>query len=295
MAPMSPDPAPSADNRALRLATAAASPEAVARHDRDAWLALFARHGRAEDPVGIPPCEKGAHTLRPGSKVDDLERFWNAFIAKNEVRMDFLRDIVVGDEVVRDVVIHTRFGSGAEVRIPAHLRYALVTEDGALRIEHLFAHWDAREPGKQLATQGLRGRLTVANMGLGLLRHFGFNGAKAYGSGCRTGIRRAGIARVEGLIDALDARDADRVLAAFASASARVELPVGGESVTAERLLTALGPYARLTVDNVVASGWNVSASFTLRREGTVHAGVVFFEFDVVLQRIARARFFWDA
>ena len=37
------------------LALAGRSPAAVAVHDKSAWLSLFARHNRVEDPVGSAP------------------------------------------------------------------------------------------------------------------------------------------------------------------------------------------------------------------------------------------------
>jgi hypothetical protein len=129
-----------------------ASPAAVAAHDRDAWLQLFARNHVVEDPVGSRPVVGGLWDRRSGDRrYGALGRFWDTFIGPNEVSFDVHHDIVDGLTVIRDVVIHTRTPAGPSVETPAHLVYELVEEDGGLRISRLAAHWEVWPVLRQLA------------------------------------------------------------------------------------------------------------------------------------------------
>jgi hypothetical protein len=119
------------------LAAARRSPALVAAHDRDAWVALFARDYRIDDPVGSRPVVP----VTPGDR-GALERFWDTFIAPNDIVFDVHLDRVRDQQVVRDVTIRTRMPGGVEVVSPAHLRYDLVVEDGAVRIARMAAHWE---------------------------------------------------------------------------------------------------------------------------------------------------------
>ncbi|MGB0213112.1 nuclear transport factor 2 family protein, partial [Algiphilus sp.] len=130
------------------LACVRASPEAVAAHDKAAWLGLFADDAEVHDPVGS----------RGHRGHSAISRFYDTFIARNEIRFEVLAEGACDDIVFRDVVIHTRMGTGLTVAVPAHLRYQLVADDdGALRIRRLDAHWELRRMIGQSLHAGPRG------------------------------------------------------------------------------------------------------------------------------------------
>src|SRR5215212_421479 len=117
-------PAP-ADAEAL-LAVAKESPARVAAHDKAGWLALFARQGMIEDPVGAAPHRRSGSGEAGRDPLDD---FYETFIAPNDIRLDSSLDVVAGREVARDVVISTRLPHGAEAEVAAYLLYEIVEEE----------------------------------------------------------------------------------------------------------------------------------------------------------------------
>lgn len=110
------------------LAVVRSSPEAVAAHDKQRWMGLFAADYVIEDPVGSRPVR--------GATISD---FWDCFIAPHDIRFEVHHDWVDGLHVVRDVTIHTTLPTGIVVQTPAHLRYEL---DENLAIKRMAAHWE---------------------------------------------------------------------------------------------------------------------------------------------------------
>ena len=94
------------------------SPELVDRHDREGWLGLFSSEAVAEDPVGGGLNRKGKDWR--GDR-DGLSRFYDIFIAPNDIKFTVNQDIVMGNEVVRDVLIRTRLPNGAVSEVAAYL------------------------------------------------------------------------------------------------------------------------------------------------------------------------------
>lgn len=118
------------------------SPEFVAAHDKDGWLGIFAGQHVVEDPVGWRPVRSD----EPGA----LARFWDAFIAPNDIEFQVAQDWVDGFDVVRDVTIVTTLPNGVQVRTPAHLIYQTVYEDGPLKVRRMAAHWEPAANARQL-------------------------------------------------------------------------------------------------------------------------------------------------
>src|ERR1035437_759723 len=119
------------------------SPQAVAIHDKDAWLAIFARYNIVEDPVGSTPHVSGVYDCRSGVRgPGPLGRFFDTFIKPMDIVFHVDRDIVCGLGVARDLTIEIRMTPKVTVRVPMHLLYELVDEDGALKIQRLAAHWE---------------------------------------------------------------------------------------------------------------------------------------------------------
>lgn len=256
------------------------SPACVAAHDRAGWLALFARDAVVEDPVGAAPTPRAA-----------LGRFWDTFIADNEIAFAVTEDLTAGDEVVRDVDIHTRLSTGLRIEVPAHLFYEVVDEDGLPRLRRMRAVWDLRERTLGALKAGPRGWWTLcAVFGL-MLRVQGLGGVLGYARGLVCGVFARGRATVQRFAAAVTAGDA-RSLAALFQPGARLEFPVGTARSAAE-WLALLGPGAALRTAKVIAAG-HVTA-FRFRVEGGAlsgAAGVALLEFDPQTGAIAGARCF---
>jgi len=92
------------------LAVVERSPAWVEAQDRENWLALFGDDALVEDPVGAPPARKATGALG---------RFWDTFIAPHHILFEIRRDHVIGRDVFRDAVIHTRIGPHVAIEVPA--------------------------------------------------------------------------------------------------------------------------------------------------------------------------------
>jgi hypothetical protein len=272
------------------LAVVEASPACVARHDKQAWLALFADGAIVEDPVGSAPHRRGAR-VRGTPPDDELGRFWETFIAPNEIRFEVREDIVAGLEVVRDVIIHTRLSTGLEIRVPAHLLYELVEEGGSPRIRRLAAHWELPRLSGQALRSGWRGCATMVRLGGRMLRCQGLGGTLGYARGMVLGIGSRGRETVEALAAAVTARDEAVLRALFVAQDAFVEQPPGGR-VPPVDWLRALPAGSRLEASDVAAAGWTASFRFVLGRAAGETSGIAFLAFDPPSRRLVSARFF---
>ncbi|MHA7835812.1 MAG: nuclear transport factor 2 family protein, partial [Algiphilus sp.] len=183
------------------LACVQASPEAVARHDRAAWLGLFSDDAEVHDPVGA----------RPHCGAEAIARFYDTFIAPNDIVFEVDHEGVCKDLVWRDVTIHTRMATGLALSVPAHLRYQLTeTPAGDLRIRRLCAHWALASMVRQSLRQGWLGVRTYAGLTRHMLAQQGMAGAAGFARGFG-GIGARGCRRAEMLLSAL--RNHDRAVA----------------------------------------------------------------------------------
>ena len=147
------------------LEVARASPEAVGRHDREAWLALFTPDALVQDPVGAP-----------GHPRERLEDFWQIFIGPNDIAFEVHQDHVDGAWVYRDVTIHTRFPLGATLAVPVHLRYQIEGD----RLRRLHAHWELLGMSLQATLLGPRAWWDSTALSLRMLGRLGLRGTWAY-------------------------------------------------------------------------------------------------------------------
>ncbi len=115
------------------LAAVMRSPEAVGIHDKDAWLSIFASYNIVEDPVGSTPHVSGVYDSRSRRRDNAaLSRFYDTFIAANEISFHVERDIVCGLKVVRDLTIEIKMSAKVTVHVPMHLMYGLIHRVGYL-------------------------------------------------------------------------------------------------------------------------------------------------------------------
>ena len=169
----------------------AQSPAAVAAHDKQRWLRLWAPNFVVEDPVGSRPVLGGVVDRRSGERGDGaLSRFWDAFIAVNDITFDVHHDFVSGQRVVRDVTIRTVLPGGVRADTPAHLLYELVEHDGEIRIRRMAAHWEPLPVFRQLLRPATANARALLGMTLRMLRYLGPGatarfGAASFGVGAR--------------------------------------------------------------------------------------------------------------
>jgi hypothetical protein len=262
------------------MAVVERSPEWVAAHDRESWLALFGDDALVEDPVGAPPARKATGALG---------RFWDTFIAPHRIHFEVRRDHVIGRDVFRDVVIHTRIGPHVVIEVPAYLLYQL--DDGAhgLVVSRMAAHWQLGRLSLGALKLGPRAWLPMTRLFGRMLRLMGLSWVGGYLASLWSGIGARGLACANELVRAIERRDAAALAALFVDDAATVEL--GATRLVPSALLSALPPGSRLEVTAPVTAGW--TTSFRFRIDGPTPAeGLALLEFAADLRRIRRARFF---
>ena len=103
-----------------------------------------------------------------------MARFWNTYIATRAIRFETVGpDIVVRNEIVRDVTIVIVDDAGVELRAPAHLHYVLVngSRDHAPAISRLAAHWEVGPVLRQLAGVDRSRLRSIAGTAVRMVRH----------------------------------------------------------------------------------------------------------------------------
>jgi hypothetical protein len=217
------------------LSAVARSPEMVAAHDREGWVGLFADDDfRVDDPVGSRPVVPDDG---PDPKAS-LRRFWDTFIAPNDIRFEVHHEIPRNDHVVRDVTIHTRMPQGIEVLTPAHLRYDFRRGSDGLEISHMQAFWELGPNLRQTLRPTSAHVRALTAMPARMLRVQGVGGVAGFMSAMRGSIGRRGKLAVLDLL--ANAQRGDRTA------------------------LDRLGGVAPVATDKVIAAGRNVTATVTV-------------------------------
>ncbi|WP_040797859.1 nuclear transport factor 2 family protein [Nocardia higoensis] len=251
-----------------------ASPRAVAAHDKDAWVGLFAPDAAVNDPVGSTP------HIGPAA----IGRFYDTFIAPNTIAFHVDRDLIAGHTVVRDLSIETTMSTGATVLVPMHLRYDLADAPGGLRITRLAAHWELAPMVLRLLRTGLPGLGAAAVLGPRLIRNQGIGGALGM-TKALTGVGRAG----KSVVSRLFAAAADTDLPAVRELlSDRAEIAVpAGRRVSVEEFTNRA---RNLRWEKMLAAGRWITTSIEI---GAAH-GVAMIEFAPKSLHITRLEIFLD-
>ena len=169
------------------MAVVKASPAAVAAHDKQAWLDLWATNHVIEDPVGSRPVLGGTYDRRSGGRTNGpLSRFWDTFIAANEITFTVHHDFVGDGRVVRDVTIATTLPSGVQASTPAHLLYELVDEYSSLKIRRMAAHWEVAPVFAQLIRPTPAHLRAMASSNARMVRHLGVGGSVRFVAAIRS-------------------------------------------------------------------------------------------------------------
>lgn len=238
-------PAGKAPTRAELLATVERSPAALRTHDRRAWVDLFTPDGRVEDPVGSAP-NRGR---------DEIERFYDTFIAPRDITIHREADFVIGTTVVRDVELEAAMSASLVMRIPAYLRYDVEDVGGELRIARLQAHWELPAMVVQFAKGGLAAVPAGLALARGLLVNQRVAGTLGFLSGFR-GVGTRGKRHLRGFLD--DACAGDEV-AVRRRMSDQVHITLGDdERIATSDLVNRLAggrPRKLIASGNTVAAG----------------------------------------
>lgn len=276
--------------RESALATVEGSPKAVAAHDKAAWLALFAELSVIEDPVGSRPHVNGVFDVRSGRSGNAAaDRFYDTFIAPNDIVFDVANDVVCGRSVLRDLDVQITMAPEVVVRVPMHLLYELNCEDGTARIAHLHAYWELVPMVRSLLALGAPALPVATALGIRQVRNLGFGGLAGFAAGARSA-GRAGKAAVAAFADATRDGDADAV-ALLVENGVPVELPTGESPTPAEFVK---GSAVTLSATKLLASGPCVSATLDVDDDGARSRGVGLFDFDLSTGRMNRVRLFWE-
>jgi hypothetical protein len=255
------------------------SPAFVAKHDRDGWLGVFAADAQVEDPVGAPPAPKSTGVLG---------HFWDVFIAPNEIHFEVRGDHVLGHNVFRDIVIHTKIAGAFQLDVPAYLLYQLDDTTGTLRIARLSAHWDLARMSLGAMKLGPRAWIAMTAMFGRMLRFMGLPWVAGYLASLWKGIGGRGIESMKRLVTAVAARDGNG-LEQLLEPSAIVEL--GIVEAPARDLLTLLPEGSHLHAEAPVAAGWTTTFRFTIDGPSP-KSGLALLEFAPESRLIRRIRFF---
>ncbi|MBX7159034.1 MAG: nuclear transport factor 2 family protein [Acidimicrobiia bacterium] len=274
------------------LATVEGSPKAVAAHDKDAWVGLFAEFSVIEDPVGSRPNLSGIFDARSGRRGDAAHRrFYDTFIAPNKIEFHVERDVVCGTHVVRDLDIEITMAPTVVVRTPMHLVYELCEESGELRIRRLNAHWEMLPMVGRLMAQGPSAWAIVAALWRRQLANLGVSGTAGFAAGMRS-VGKAGKRVVADLAGAVRRGDAAAAAALFADGATGIEAPYGHPPLSPRRFVDEGA--VRFTPTKTLASGATVSASLEIETDTGTHGGVGFFELDRASRLIDRVRLYWE-
>lgn len=266
------------------------SPELVDLHDRGGWLNLFSSSAIVEDPVGAGQNRKGKD-MRKGK--DGLGRFYDIFIAPNSIKFTVHQDIVIGNEMVRDVSIQTVLPNGAVTVVPCLLIYRIVEEGGQLKFESLRAHWDfVGNAAALLKKNGLKGITAAIVQFSTMIKVQGLKRVIEYCGAMYKGIGRKGNKAVAAFADTLNAKD-EAALMKLCDQDAVIEFPAG-KKVSARDFFKFTAKDLQISVSGTRSGGWYSSCVFAITGGGTNSKGVAFFQFKPKTKKICSARFFWN-
>lgn len=267
------------------------SPELVDRHDRAGWLDLFSSNAIVQDPVGAGPNRKGKD-MRKGK--DALGRFYDIFIGPNKIKFDVHQDVVVGDEMVREVSIHTTLPNGAITIVHCYLIYRIVEENGQPKIESLRAHWDFGNNALALMkNNGFKG-MTGSTVQFGtMIKVQGMKRIIEYMGAMYKGILKKGIKAANAFATAVNAKD-EAAFARLFDTGATIDFPVGSQPISTGDFLKGAAKDVELEFKGLRSGGWFTSCAFDAKGGGLNKHGVVFFEFSPKSRKIINVRFFWN-
>lgn len=276
-------------NAAEFLALVEKSPEAVAIHDKQAWLSIFAKFHVVEDPVGSSAHIGGIYDAKSAIRGNGaLSRFFDTFIAPNTICFEVAQDIVCGQHVLRDLLIHIRMSDKVEVKVPMHLLYELVQEEGEWKIQRLAAHWElmpmlAQLFGKGMAAMPIMAALTVRMFKLqGIFGMLGFSKAAI-------NIGGKGKLLTEQFVDAFNSKSLAGIMGVSDHDAKTIHWPYGTAAYSPSELLDNVGGQLQLT-GKCLAAGDTVTATVQWQNGEIKKTGVIVFECNRKSKKISSLR-----
>lgn len=274
------------------LAMVEKSPAAVAAHDKAAWISIFADYNIVEDPYGSQAHVSGVFDRKSGTRSQQaLARFFDTFIAPNEIRFHVERDIVCDNHVVRDLSIEITMSSTVTTQVPMHLLYELTEQDGELRILRLAAYWELWPMIRQVLSKGAAALGVLQSLGFRMLSIQGLSGALGFMRGF-FGIGETGKRTVREFVQAFNARQSYTLESLFSSENAGIDFPFGTASCSPQTLLAETP--SSLQVSKLLAAGYSVTCRCEITDDQQLRHGVAIFEFNARTKKIDRVVFYWN-
>ncbi len=275
------------------LHIALASPQAVAKHDKQAWLSLFAKQSVIEDPVGTAP-HKSVLVSSQDSGFDNtqLDKFYDTFIAPNDIVFLNSYDIVTNDSVLRDVTLQITSSSGLVTNVHMYVVYKMTDEAGILKVSRLAAHWDLMGMVKKVVLSGWPGLKMMTSLSARMLKIQGLKGVWGYMGGFG-GIGKRGKKSVQSFAKAANDRDTNSLREMFISDDGSIEFPVGSQPFSLENFVSSVN--GNISASAMISAGWTTGFRFQRSSGQAVDDGIGLFEFDAKTKKIKRARFFIES
>lgn len=259
------------------------SPNAVAAHDKQAWLNIFADRAMVEDPVGSKP-----HFNNPRDPNNPVSLFYDTFIAPNEIVFHVDNDYVSNMNVVRDLSVVTRM-NGVEVVVPMHLLYELTVQKGELKINRLAAHWELLPMVSVLFKNGLSAFPVMFSLSARMMKNQGVGGAIGFMSGVGK-LRGKGKKLAEQFIQALNDKN-EAAIAKITVEKPEISTPNAESYLTVKELMEAMP--GKLSFSKMIVAGHSVSCSVKLYDGKVEVSGVAIFNFDSSSKKIKQLQLYY--
>jgi hypothetical protein len=264
------------------------SPQLVAKHDKEGWVGIFADGAVVEDPVGSVSVRKGAGVHKGD---DELGRFWDTFIAPNEIIFETHLDVLVDKAVARDVTIHTSLPNGFKIGVGAHLLYEVGSVDGVLRVQRMRAFWEMASTSRQGVKGGLKGMAAMMGFFWRIIKINGLGWVWRYCRALYRGIRGRGRKALRSFAEAASSGDVER-LRSLLHAPDSACIDHNGKAMGPEEFVGTWDGKVQLSVSKTRATGFFVTATTILARKEGQSQGVVFLGFSRKSRRIDQVRLF---
>lgn len=270
------------------IAVAKQSPKAVAAHDKAAWLAIFAADYRVEDPVGT------GLNIASSKQVADrepLSRFYDTFIAANDISFEVTRDLVCGNHVMRDLTLRINMTDKVQAAVPMHLLYEMVEESGGYKVARLAAHWDFTAMNQQILGKGWAALPVMAGMTRRMLKNLGWRGLRDFGQSGNT-VGQPAKEQLRAFESALANRDQQALVDLFEADTPVVHLPYGEPPLAPSSLLGACNE--AMSFSKLLVAGDRVTASVKCTGADRIREGVAIFKFNRQTLRLKQVTFYLE-
>jgi len=268
-------------SREQLLEAANASPSAVGRHDREAWIDLFSADYCVEDPIGAKPHQPNGRKRKP------LENFYDTFIAPNNIKFHVENDIVAENKVIRDVTIELSMGKGVKAFVPMYLVYKMVEENALLKISSLQACWELWPMIKQVLGRGFGGFVVFSLLGFRMVRIQGISGALGFSKGF-SGIGQQGKKTVYQFLTAFNNGETDNLNKLFDRENEGIYVSSISQSLSPESFITEYR--GSMSSSKTISAGHFVSC--TLKSDES--NGIGLFSFNHKTKRIRKGELYFD-